>query len=326
MQEQSKRLLAFHSIGQVGYILLGLGTCLALLRSGWIIPAALAFYGAVFHTLNHGIFKSLLFLNTGSILYRTNTQDLNQLGGLMKYMPATAFTALVASFSIAGVPLFNGFASKWSLYVAAIEGGTFAHYLPVCAVIAILTSALTLASFIKFFGVSFLSRRSALVAEKALRQPSLEVGWLMRAPQLFLAALCVILGLAPMIAFTIIHAALNSSRQGLGTLLANVVPAINGPWAGLEGLGGRAVLAPMAMALVLALLFLVAYGLSRLGRAPRKTSVPWSCGYATDTDAHRYHAHHFYGDFKRYFRWIGGGLQPSHDSRMEIPPKAGNDL
>jgi len=144
-QEQSKRLLAFHSIGQVGYIILGIGACLALLPSGadsqgLLALAIIGFYGALFHTVNHALFKSLLFLNAGSMLYATGTQDLNRLGGLMKYMPLTAVTALVASFSIAGVPLFNGFASKWSLYVATILGSSMPAILP-CAASSALSPA-----------------------------------------------------------------------------------------------------------------------------------------------------------------------------------------
>ena len=104
------------------------------------------------------------------MLHATGTQDLNKMGGLLKYMPLTAATALVASLSISGVPLFNGFASKWTIYVAAVQGSRSAGYLAVFAAIAILTSALTLASFIKFFGASFLSRTSALVQEKAAGQ------------------------------------------------------------------------------------------------------------------------------------------------------------
>src|SRR5271157_4719042 len=110
------------------------------------------------------------------MLHATGTQDLNKMVGMMKYMPLTAVTALIASFSISGVPLFNGFVSKWSIYVAAIQGNGSAHYLVICAVIAIFTSALTLASFIKFFGVSFLSRTSSLVAEQAEKRGKLEVG------------------------------------------------------------------------------------------------------------------------------------------------------
>src|SRR5690348_8831845 len=123
-QEQSKRLLAFHSIGQIGYILLGMGTCMALLPLGSNAGAVavLGLLGALFHVLNHGLFKGLLFLNAGSLLHTTGTQNLNQMGGLMKYMPLTAITALVASLSISGVPLFNGFASKWTILVAAIQG------------------------------------------------------------------------------------------------------------------------------------------------------------------------------------------------------------
>ena len=168
-QEQSKRLLAFHSIGQIGYILLGTGACMTLLPVHTPVALGLAtigFFGALFHALNHGLFKSLLFLNAGSMLHATGTQDLNKMGGLMKFMPLTAVTALIASFSISGVPLFNGFVSKWSIYVATVQGSGSQGFLAVCAVVAILTSALTLASFIKFFGVSFLSRTSALVSAR----------------------------------------------------------------------------------------------------------------------------------------------------------------
>lgn len=305
-QEQTKRLLAFHSIGQVGYILLGLGASLVLLRSAGLVVASLAFYGAVFHTLNHGLFKSLLFLNAGSLLYRTNTQDLNQLGGMMKYMPLTAVTALIASFSISGVPLFNGFASKWSIYAATIQGGAYAGYLPICAVIAILTSALTLASFIKFFGASFLSRTSALVAQAATKLPSLEVGWLMRAPQVFLAICCLGLGLAPVVACKLIELALKSSRQGLGSMLADAAPVAGGVWSGLAGFQGSVLLAPLVVGVVLAFMCLLAWCLGRLGGSTRKAAVPWLCGYAQPMDSQRYHAHHFYGELKRYLKLLGG--------------------
>ena len=132
--------------------------------------AALALIGALFHVLNHGVFKALLFLNAGSMLHATGTQDLNKMGGLLKYMPLTAVTALVASLSISGVPLFNGFASKWTIYVASRAGKGVRQISGGLRRVAILTSALTLASFVKFFGVSFLSRTSALVKEQAAVQ------------------------------------------------------------------------------------------------------------------------------------------------------------
>jgi hydrogenase-4 component B len=304
-QEQSKRLLAFHSIGQIGYILLGIGTCMALLPASNATAralAVLALVGALFHVLNHGLFKGLLFFNAGSMLYATGTQDLNLMGGLMKFMPLTGITALVASFSISGVPLFNGFASKWSIYVATIQGGATVRYLPLCAVIAILTSVLTLASFIKFFGTSFLSRASTLVKERAA-ETKLEVSWLMEVPQIVLAFFCILLGIVPAIAFILIRHALQASGQGLSNVLATAAPT--GSWAGLE-VHSSALFMPFVLAVVLGLTFLLAYGISKLRRAPRRSAVPWLCGYAVEADCNRYVAHNFYGEIKRYFRWLGG--------------------
>jgi formate hydrogenlyase subunit 3/multisubunit Na+/H+ antiporter MnhD subunit len=315
-QEQSKRLLAFHSIGQVGYILLGTGACMALLpatgsEAGAL--AALALFGALFHTLNHGIFKGLLFLNAGSMLHATGTQDLNKMGGLLKFMPLTAITTLVASFSISGVPLFNGFASKWSIYVATVQGSGMVRHLAVCAIIAILTSALTLASFVKFFGVSFLSRTSAVVSSQAARRGKLEVGWLMQLPQVFLALICVGLGLMPAIAFHLMRLALNASQAGFGTALCNATPLASGSWTGLETVGSKAVFAPLALAAVLGVMFLVARAFSRLGAASRRAAIPWLCGYAREAECHHYVAHQFYGEIKRYFRWLGGAPHPRPD-------------
>jgi formate hydrogenlyase subunit 3/multisubunit Na+/H+ antiporter MnhD subunit len=307
-QEQSKRLLAFHSIGQVGYIMLGFGACMALLPSagpGAAALAALAMMGALFHTLNHGVFKALLFLNAGSMLNATGTQDLNRMGGLIRFMPLTAVTALVASFSISGVPLFNGFVSKWSIYVAAILGGGYARYLPVCAVIAILTSALTLASFIKFFGVSFLSRTSDLVADRAARG-RLEVGWTMQLPQVFFALCCVALGTVPAVAFSLVQRALDASREGYGSILAGAEPVASGPAWGLEASGSAARFAPLVLAVVLGLLFLATWAVARLGAAPRRADTPWLCGYAREAECNRYVAHNFYGEIMRYFGWLGG--------------------
>jgi formate hydrogenlyase subunit 3/multisubunit Na+/H+ antiporter MnhD subunit len=308
-QEDAKRLLAFHSIGQIGYILLGTGACLALLGSGQHDLAPLAtvgLFGALFHSVNHGLFKSLLFLDAGSMALATGTRDLDKLGGLARYMPWTALTTLVASFSIAGVPLLNGFVSKWSIYVAAVQGRPAAAYLPVCAVVAILTSALTLASFIKFFGVSFLSRTSAVVSAQALKRGRLEVGWTMQVPQLLLSASCVLLGVVPAIAFRIMQRALDASPQGFGTELADAGPIASSPWTGLEQLHGTALFAPLALAVVIGLAFLVAWLASRLGGATRRSAAPWLCGYVKEADCYRYSAHHFYGEIKRHFRWLGG--------------------
>jgi hydrogenase-4 component B len=315
-QEQSKRLLAFSSIGQGGYILFGLGVCLTLLGSDGeasLALAAAAFSGALFHTLNHGLFKSLLFLNAGSVLHATGTQDLNKLGGLMRFMPATAVTALVASFSIAGVPLFSGFASKWVILTSAIQGGASAPWLPACALVAIFASALTLAIFLKFFGAMFLSRTSELVIERARHHRSLEVTRKMRCAQAALAATCVVSGLVPALALSLIAAALRASPQGLGALLAVAGPADVGTWTAPGSLGARATYAPIAVAVVMVLLFALARRFSKLGGAPRRAAVPWLCGYARETEAHRYRAGGWYGEWKRRLAWLGGTPAPMPD-------------
>jgi formate hydrogenlyase subunit 3/multisubunit Na+/H+ antiporter MnhD subunit len=307
-QEQTKRLLAFHSVGQIGYILLGIGACMALLPASSPTAAALAalgFAGALFHVLNHGLFKGLLFLNAGSMLYATGTQDLNQMGGLMRFMPLTGLTALIASFSISGVPLFNGFASKWSIYVATIQSGAAVAYLPLCAAVAICTSVLTLASFIKFFGMSFLARSSGLVKQRAVER-KLEVPVPMQIPQIVLAFLCVLLGVAPGIVFILIRHALEASGQGLGRRLATAAPAFARSWGGLEAPHASALFMPSVLAALLAVTFALAYGISKLGSAPRRAAAPWLCGYALEADCNRYVAHNFYGEIKRYFRWLGG--------------------
>ena len=320
-QEQSKRLLAFHSIGQIGYILLGTGTCMSLLPvmgPNTTALAAIGLFGALLHVLNHGLFKALLFLNAGSMLHATGTQDLNKMGGLMKFMPLTAITAIIASFSISGVPLFNGFVSKWTIYVAAVQGSGSAKYLAVFAVIAILTSVLTLASFIKFFGVSFLSRTSALVTTRAAEHGRLEAGWSMQVPQIALALACVLLGVVPAIGFRLVQLALNGSSQGYGAALAEAAPMQTGLWSGVEKFQSTALFAPLVLALVLGVMFLAVRVLSKLGSASRRAAVPWLCGYVREADCHRYSAHNFYGEIKRYFRWLGGAPRPQ---RAEPPAK-----
>ncbi|MFA6560552.1 MAG: proton-conducting transporter membrane subunit [Verrucomicrobiia bacterium] len=312
-QNMSKRLLAFSTIGQAGYILLGLGVCMTLIGSTDRAVAALgvaAFYGTLFHTLNHGVFKSLLFLNAGSVLHATATQDLNKLGGLMRFMPVTAVTTLIASFSIAGVPLFSGFASKWGMFTAAIQGNEACRLLPLCVMVAIITSAVTLALFMKFFGVMFLTRTSALVAEKARRRHRLEVGWKMRVPQIALAAVCVLFGLMPALPISIIRHALEGSRHGFGEVLADATPLAIGGWAGLGSLTNESIYAPVILAFVLVAMFLVTRRVAKLGGSQRRPAKPWLCGYVKEAEMHRYRASGFYAEIKRYVSWMGGAPRP----------------
>ena len=125
-QSDAKRLLAYSSIGQIGYIILAIGAVLFLWNSGkpaLRVLALVAVVGALYHVLNHAIFKGLLFLTSGSILYATGTKDLNKLGGLIKLMPVTAVVAGIASLSISGMPPSSGFASKWSIITSSLLAG-----------------------------------------------------------------------------------------------------------------------------------------------------------------------------------------------------------
>jgi multicomponent Na+:H+ antiporter subunit D len=135
-----KRLLAYHSISQVGYIVLGIG-----------LGTPLGILGGLFHLFNHSVFKSLLFLNSGAVDYAAGTRDLKETGGLAKVMPVTSTTNLIASMSIAGIPPFNGFFSKLLIIIACVQAGHMGY-----AICAVLGSILTLASFMKVQKYAFL--------------------------------------------------------------------------------------------------------------------------------------------------------------------------
>jgi len=312
-QDDSKRLLAFSSVGQIGYILLALGACVALVPSGddrLLALAAIAFCGGLLHAINHGIFKGLLFFSAGSLYQATGTQDLNKMGGLWKYMPVTGFTVLIASFGIAGVPLLNGFVSKWSIYVATIQGSVSAKYLAVCAIIAILTSAMTLAMYIKFFGVAFLSRQSTVVKQQAAKQGNLEVGMSQQLPQLIMAALCIVIGLVPGAVYQVLGQVLNTSRQGIAGKLADASGMTAGVSTGLSAIGGVGLYVPVVIAIVMAIAFAFVYTFSKQGGSTRKSGDAWLCGYAREEDCYRYSASNFYGEIKRCFGWLGGNPRP----------------
>ena len=148
LQHDFKRLLAFHSVSQIGYIITALG--MAIIENSEV--GAMVLIGGIYHMINHAVFKGLLFLVAGAVLYVTGTTDLDSVSGLGKKMPFTMAMFLFGAAAISGIPPFNGFASKWIIYEAGFNGG-----LGIASIIAIVVSALTLASFIKvghsiFFG------------------------------------------------------------------------------------------------------------------------------------------------------------------------------
>lgn len=181
IQHNYKKLLGFHAVSQVGYMVLGFG-----------LGSAVGVAAGLFHMINNAIYKSGLFLSAGSIEYRTGKETIDDLGGLSKAMPVTFIASLIFAMSISGVPPFNGFASKWMIYQGIIDFGIGSD-LPnklwvVWLAFAVLGSALTLASFIKLIGGIFLSRIKPEFADIK------EVPALMWIPQALLALLCVIFG------------------------------------------------------------------------------------------------------------------------------------
>jgi len=167
-----KRLLAYHSISQIGYVILGIG-----------LGTPLGIIGGLFHLFNHSIFKSLLFLNSGAVEYATGTRDLQKMGGLITKMPVTGTTNLIASMSIAGIPPFNGFWSKLIIIIAAVQANRLGY-----AFWAVLTSILTLASFTKVMKYAFFGELRKRWNEVV------EVPFFMKIAMLILAFICVIGG------------------------------------------------------------------------------------------------------------------------------------
>ncbi|NMC42207.1 MAG: NADH/ubiquinone/plastoquinone (complex I), partial [Bacteroidales bacterium] len=182
-----KRLLAYHSISQMGYVVMSAGIGMILVSRGTKPEvAALALAGALFHLVNHAAFKSLLFLNAGAIEYRTGTRNLREMGGLAGYMPATSSTSFAASMAISGLPPFNGFFSKLIIIIAAVMAGFY-----LLAAIAVIVSIITLASFMKFQRYAFYNGKRAASKEN-LR----EVPFPMVFSMVTLALFCLLLSLA----------------------------------------------------------------------------------------------------------------------------------
>ncbi len=181
-QHDFKRLLAFHSISQIGYVMTAAGLC-----------TVLGLTGGLFHAMNHTLFKGLLFLCAGAVLYATGTTDLDKLGGLSKKMPRTTVYFLIGAFSISGLPPFNGFASKWMIYrsvfnKAVATKGVEGFFFAFVTVVAVVVSVMTLASFIKVTQAVFFGQ-----CPENLKNTK-EVPFLMRLPMAVMSLACLLGG------------------------------------------------------------------------------------------------------------------------------------
>jgi formate hydrogenlyase subunit 3/multisubunit Na+/H+ antiporter MnhD subunit len=260
VQHNLKKLLSFHAVSQVGYMVLGVG-------SG--IPIAII--GGLFHMLNNAIYKSGLFLSAGAVETRTGTTELEDIGGLARLMPVTFVTTVVAALSISGVPPFNGFASKWLVYQGMLEGG---HVIFLVA--AVFGSALTLASFVKVLHSVFLGRRPGRF--DGVR----EVGFSMQLPMIFLAILCVLFGVFAR--YPIERLIMPVVGQGALAVDGRAIVTPEGLWS--PGMATALIVVGIIVGLIL-------YAFSRI-RSVRTDENVWIGGNIMDSEEIRIPGTHFY--------------------------------
>lgn len=197
MEHDLKRLLAYHSVENIGIIFIGIGAGLIFHSYGLMSLAALGLIGGLYHTINHASFKALLFLGAGSILHVTHTRNMEKMGGLIKLMPWTALFFLIGSVAISALPPLNGFVSEWLVFQSLLAGfgipnPELAVLMPIAVGMLALTSGLAAACFVKAFGISFLAIPRSAEAKNA-HEASLS----MRIGMALLAITCIGLGLAP---------------------------------------------------------------------------------------------------------------------------------
>jgi hydrogenase-4 component B len=277
-QHDLKRMLAYSSVENVGIVVLGIG--LGLLGQSTANPAMalLGYGGAILHTLNHGLFKGLLFQGAGSVLLATGTKEIDALGGLSRKMPVTALTFLVASVAISGLPPLNGFVSEWLIYVAAFRGGALSGAGLVAALAVIPTLALigglAAACFVKAYGIVFLGQPRTDACHAAKDPPPM-----MRAPMVLGALLCLAIGLWPDAAFRVVE------RPAQVLVGVTTVPD---PMLGLLAPITRVAIVLLGLTALLALL-----RWSLLHRREVAAGPTWSCGYGVPTPRMQYTAASF---------------------------------
>ena len=307
-QHDLKRLLAYHSVENIGIILIGLGFAMIAASHGNAAWGQLALAGALLHVWNHGLFKALLFLGAGSVLHATGTREMSRLGGLWRAMPWTASLFALGATAIAGLPPLNGFVSEWLVYLGlfdAVSAHGHAAFAAILAAVALgITGALALACFVKVCGVVFLGLPRSRVAEHVH-----ECGWRMRLPMLVLGAACVAIGLAPILFWPAIAAAATAWQPALAN--ANALPTVP-----LVTLGAfhLALVALVILAAVFLWRRVQHNGVSRAGT--------WDCGYAAPTPRMQYTAGSFSGIITGWFDWILRPQRHAHLPRAMFPAHA----
>jgi hydrogenase-4 component B len=306
-QHDLKRLLAYHSVENIGIIVMGLGLALLGRSLGRADLVALGLAGALLHTWNHGLFKSLLFLGAGAVVHATHTREIDHLGGLARAMPRTAALFLVGAVAICGLPPLNGFVSELCVYLGlfravTMPGGGLAWLGAGLAAPALaLIGALAVACFVKVVGAVFLGTPRTAHAAGAH-----EPGARMLVPMAVLAALCALIGVAPALVAPIVARAVDawaafaltpaaatavapSAAGGVAAPLADVVPF---GWISVASAALIAFLAAGGWALR-----------ARLRTAPTAVAPTWDCGYAAPTPRMQYTSSSFAQMLVGLFGW-----------------------
>lgn len=276
MEHDLKSLLAYHSVENIGIILLGIGVGMIFKTYGLNELAALGLLAGLYHTINHAVFKALLFLGAGSLLYATHTRNMEEYGGLLRRMPWTGVFFLVGAVSIAALPPTNGFVSEWlifqSLFLSFQLPTVFLKLmLPIAAAMLALTSVLALACFAKAFGISFLALPRSTHARQAK-----EVPMPMRIGMGILAIVCVALGIAPMVVVPLLD---RVAAAFAGVSIEGKVLALDG-WALAPVNVEFSSLSTPVLALLLVALSALALGLIAAfgGFAQKRYYKTWGCG------------------------------------------------
>jgi len=296
-QHDIKRLLAYHSVENIGIIGIGIGIGSLGAAYGHAGIAVLGYAGALLHTVNHALFKSLLFLGAGAVYHATGTRDMEALGGLAKRLPYTWLAFFIGATAIIGVPPLNGFVSEWLVYVGLFRSAQAPEALRLAALgvpALALIGALALACFAKVSGVVFLGHPRTAGAERAHEVPRA-----LLVPMLVLGGACVLLGVAP----------------GLGVLtVVDVAAAVAGvrPNVAVEAI---AVVRDSAWVSVvaLALLALLAAGWlvrrNLLRRRPVRLVETWACGYPSVSPRMQYTASSFAAPLLSTFGRMSGVVE-----------------
>ncbi len=294
-QHDLKRLLAYHSVENIGIIALGIGVGIVGVSLGEPFVAVAGFAGAMLHVLNHAMFKALLFLDAGNIAHTTHTREIDRLGGLLARMPATGATFLVGAAAISGLPPLNGFISEFLIYMASFKGavssGAFGS-VPMLATLSglALIGGLALACFTKAFGIVFLGQPRSERAEHAR-----EAGLAMLAPGFVLAAGCVLVGLFGA-----------SVVRAMAPLISNVTH-LQSSLIGFDLAGAANSVERVAQfgALLIAMAALLALARTKvLARRRVSTATTWDCGYASPSPRMQYTASSFAQPLTTSFRML----------------------